>query len=195
MIDGEEPAGAGATGGGGDDTPEAAAKQPVPYERFAAVVAERKALRSQVAGTADLQAKLDAATKRADAAESALASGRQEWEERSALWKAGVDDDDGIDVARTLYGRLPADKRPTMSEWIAGLKAEGATVPKPLAPYLAQQTPPGAAPPKAQPKPGQPQAQPPSAAGRADETAIRTARMEAQRTGDWSAFKRLVGMT
>jgi hypothetical protein len=192
MIDGEEPAGAG--GGGGDDTPEAAAKQPVPYERFAAVVAERKALRSQVAGTADLQAKLDAATKRATDAEAALASGRQEWEERSALWKAGVDDDDGIDVARTLYGRLPADKRPTMSEWIAGLKAEGATVPKPLAPYLAQQQP-AAAPAKAQPKPGQPQAQPPSAAGRADETAIRTARMEAHRTGDWSAFKRLVGMT
>lgn len=182
MIDGED----GTTTTTEHETEASDTKGPVPYERFAALVAEKRALKGKAAEVDTMRAQIAELGKRAADAEAALAAGRSEWEERTALFRAGIDDDDGIDVARTLYARQPAEGRKPMAEWIAALKAEGATVPKPLAPYLAQQA---GAPTKATPKPAPAQGQAPSAGGALTPEAISQAYAEAARNPHDAAAK------
>lgn len=169
------------------------AQAPVPYERFAAVAAERKALKSEVEALRTKAGGLDAATKEAADLKSALASAQADFADRLALHRHGVGDDEGQDVARMLHGRLPPENRPALGDWVAGLKAEGATIPRALQPYLAP-APSGVTPPTA-PKPAATSGQPPPASGRVDDAALRTAREQARKTGDWSGFAKLVGIS
>ncbi len=183
MIDGED-------GGQGHDADVAeAAKGPVPYERFAALVAEKRALKAKASEVDTMRAQLAELGKRAETAEAALTAGRSEWTERTALIRAGIDDDDGIEVARSIYARQPAEGRKPMEEWIAALKVEGASVPKPLAPYLTAATTTAT---KAGPKPAAPQGQAPSAGGALTPEVIKQAYAAvAARPGDTAAVARL----
>lgn len=174
------------------DGVESGGKAPVPYERFAAVVAERRELKAKAAEVDTMRSQLAEFGQRAAAAEAALIAGRAEWEERTALYRAGIDDDDGIDVARTLYARQPPEGRKPMAEWIATMRADGAAVPKPLAPYLTTPTAPPTAPPKAQPKAAPASGQAPSASGSLTPESIKQAYAAAlARPGDAAAIARL----
>jgi hypothetical protein len=176
-------------------------RDPVPYERFAAVTAEKNALKEEIGPLRERAAGLDAAIRERDAARAELATATAGFADRTALYRAGVDDDEGQDVARALYARLPQDSRPaSLGDWLTGLRAEGASVPRALAPYLRQPAAPAAATPApgaqaaAAPRPAAPAASPPPAAGRVDEIALRAAREKARKTGDWNDFKQLVGL-
>lgn len=124
------------------ETPDDAApvaRGPIPYERFAAVNAEKRAatreaesLRARVAA---LEAEVGTHRTAAEQAAASLAAA----EDRFALHRAGVTDDDGAEVARMLYGRIAPDARPKggLTEWIDGLRATPDAIPRPLQPYLS----------------------------------------------------------
>ena len=106
--------------------------------------------------------------------------------ERLALHRAGIGDDDGQEVARLLWSRLPAEGKPkTIEEWVGGLRAEGAVVPKPLAAYLTTAQPAT----KATPKPAPATGQAPSAAGSLTPDAISQAYADAARNPHDAAAK------
>lgn len=59
---------------------------------------------------------------------------RQQFDETRALERAGIDDDLGMQTARTAYQAIPEATRPkTLSDWWGGLTDE--TTPKALKPY------------------------------------------------------------
>lgn len=122
---------------------------------------------------AELQGKLDTAAKG--------------WAEERAILAANIFEapDEAIELARTFYGKLPDDKRPaSLVDYVQGLRADGAEVPRALQAYIRQPAAP--APKAALPKvPTQPST-PPSAAPVLSHEAIKALRQEAQRTGDWS---------
>jgi hypothetical protein len=126
-----------------DNEPEADGR--VPYARFKAVNEARKQAIDEGAKAATAR---DAALKAAAQHEAE----RARWSvERDAL-RAGITDEEGLDVALMFYDRLPRDKRPTMGEWLASLRADPATAPRALAAYLpttkaTSTTPPATTPP------------------------------------------------
>lgn len=149
------------------------AQGPVPYTRFAEVAQERAALKAQVATLTESAAKFEAAAKDAAEARAELDRLRSDYAERTALTKSGITDEDGQDVARLLYGRLPAEGKPkSIGEWVGALRAEGATVPKPLAPYLSATSAPPATTTTPAPKASAPSATAPPAAGAVTSQAI-----------------------
>lgn len=173
-------------------------REPVPYERFSEVAGERKALAARVAeleASAADTARLSAAL---DAEKGGRKAERAAWEEERALLRGGITDPEGVEVARLLFGRAPEEARAGgIAGWLDGLRAEGATVPRPLQPYLS---PPGgaAAPPPGGVKPpasGAAGAQHPPAAGSVTADAIRAATQRYQRTGhpdDRASLERLL---
>lgn len=166
------------------------AKAPVPYERFAGVVSERNAARKELEALRPQVGLLDVATKERDALREQLAAVASEHSDAIALLRAGVDDEDGQTVARALYGRMPADGRPaSIGEWLGGMKADPAAVPRGLAPYLL----PPAAPVAAPPKPAAPNGQAPPATGSARDAQIRAAREHLRLTGDGADLRKLLG--
>lgn len=56
------------------------------------------------------------------------------------LSRAGLNDPDAVEVARLHHARLPEADRPKLGEWWTSLKAEGATVPKALTPWIVAPT-------------------------------------------------------
>ena len=183
----------------------AVAPKTVPQERFNTVVAEKRELATRVAS---LEAEAQALTERAGTADT-LAKRVEEmtkehaakaaaWGEERALLGAGITDPEDADVARLLYSRLPADGKPkTIADYVAGLKAEGAVVPKALAHLFAAAEPPKTEQAKtttAKPPPKTP-ANTGKTAGTAESVsveALRDLRQKAQSSGDaadWAAWK------
>jgi len=129
--------------------------QTVPVERFNEVVNERAALREELAGAKKQLSAAEDKAKTADTLARQIEEQKAEhkaqaarWEEERAVAAAGITDPDGVEVARLVYGRIPADKRPkTISEYLTSLKAEGAEVPTALSPWIQPVT-------KADPKDG-----------------------------------------
>ena len=123
----------------------AEAARTIPYDRFQAVVAEKKALATEIetlrgevqsvterAATADTLAAQIQAIKDAHQAEQAA------WGEERALLGAGITDAEDADLVRHYYGKAPAEGKPaTIADYLAGLRAEGAVVPRGLAHVFA----------------------------------------------------------
>ena len=61
---------------------------------------------------------------------------RTAWQTERAAWSAGITDDEGVDVARTLYNRLPKTDRPAFGDWLTSLKSDPSKAPRSLQPYL-----------------------------------------------------------
>lgn len=170
----------------------------VPYARFSKVVDAKNTARADLAAA---RAELDAAKAQAATVASVTAerdrllaltdSLRSEHADSIAMFRAGLDDDEGQAVARTLHGRLPEAERPALSEWLAGLRAAGAEVPRSLAPYLAPSAP--VAP--AKPKPAAPKTQQPPNGGKPEGAAVREAREKLRLTGDPSDLRRALGLS
>ena len=119
----------------------------VPYARFQEVVARRNEAETRIA---DLEAQLQAASERGATADTLAATiadlkashkGKvAELQEALGLSRAGLNDPEGVAVARALYGAQPEDSRPgSLLDYIAQFQAGGEDAPAPppgLAPYL-----------------------------------------------------------
>jgi hypothetical protein len=103
-----------------------AAKETIQLLQADAVTQERDALAQQLQQQA---AKLEA-LKQSHQAQAA------EWQTQATMLRRGLTSDEGQAVALALYGRLPAEERPALAEWMDGWQAEGAQMPAALAPYL-----------------------------------------------------------
>lgn len=133
------------------------------------------------------QAEHDAALARAAAAERQLAATRE-------FGKAlGTLDADVLGAFDARYEGLPAEGRPTREAWVAGLKAAPDAAPALLRPWLAAPAsappPPPAAPPPPPPRAVGGAGGPPAVGSELTDADVRRMRMEAQRTGDWSAYR------
>jgi hypothetical protein len=170
-------------------THDATAEQAVPYPRFAKVNAERKALADQ---NEALQGQLAAHRAAADEL-AALRAERSTWAEERELMGQGLTDEEGISLVRHYYGRLPAESRPkSLGEYVASLRVEGAAVPKGLAPFVGAVAAPVAESPQARTMPRSTAtgvAAP--AAPTVTAEALRAAREQAQRSGNWEPVKAL----
>lgn len=157
----------------------------VPAWKFVKLKKERDQVADQLE---QLRGEL-ATTRTAAEAAAKHASRVAELEEELGLVRTGLTDPEGIDVARTLWRRLPEDKRPaTVAEYVASVKE---APPKALAAYLGQQV--AAADPT--PKPTGGNGRQPDAGGAPTAEAIRAARLKAARTppgsAEWREFQRL----
>ena len=150
----------------------------------------------------DPAAELETERTRATAAEARATKAERALE----VARAGITDPDGADLVDFYFDRLPQEGRPaSRGEWVKGLT--GATAPKGLAPYLPAAPP--AAPPAPPPKPPAPPAggkttvatpgAPPASAGAAGAAStvtgaeMKQARIDAQRTGDYTRVRELLG--
>ena len=137
---------------------------------------------------------------------------RDEYESERGLWRAGLTDPEGIEIARLLHGRLPAEGRPTLSDWLAGFASDASTAPRALAGYLPGSSASAAAPAApasvpsslsqpvsaaaaALPAPGLPNTNRGTVPGASapvqtfDAASIRAMREDAQRSGDYSRLR------
>ena len=177
----------------------------VPYARFAEIVAERDKLlgeqRTQARQLKDLEERAATSTTLAKQLEEEKAARQRDvakFTAELALTESGVTDPDGREVAMLLHGRLPEKDRPPIADWLKSFKEKPDSAPRPLQSYLAAPAAPppaaggGKAPP---PKPAaggkQPDA-PPAASSPISADAIRTAREQAQRTGDWAPVQEMI---
>lgn len=163
----------------------------VPATRLAEVVAERNAARRELEAAKVAAGKATEWEATAAQTASELAAERAARAEERDLYRSGLVDEEAHVVARALYSALPKDARPaTLGEYLGGLKAEGAAIPKALAGYLGGEP----------AKPGLTTTQPklPASSGKATPTgaaltpeAYREAREHYARTGDLEPMRRL----
>lgn len=99
----------------------------IPYQRFAAVIAERDTARkaAEAAGTA---------TAKAAQLERELTGAREE----ATLARAGWTDPEAVELARLYHGKLPEESRPDLVGWLGQLRADPSKAPKALTPWLAR---------------------------------------------------------
>ena len=164
---------------------------PVPYERFASVVSARDvAVEAHKVAAGRIQAlerQLSEATAAAKSRETA-------WGEERDLIRHGFDDVASQAAARAAFGALPDDGRPpSIGDYIAGFKAEGAEVPRWAAPYIAPPAAPAASP--GRPAPPAPRPTAPTAIGSVSGEALRVLREQAEASGDWTAWRAATGIT
>lgn len=106
----------------GDDEPR------VPLSRLQQALDAKKAAEAKIA---EYEAKVQSLTAAQTEAQTAAKTAA----ERLDLVRAGLDDDDGIEVARVLYGRLQDESKPaTLAEWVASKPAK-------LSPFLGEASP------------------------------------------------------
>lgn len=185
-------------------------EKPISRDRYES---QRAAAREATARATELEAQLSAgqakiAELEAQAQELVKLRGqfdtaRSDWEAERALWQVGISDAEGIEVARMFHGKLPAEGRPAIGDWLQALKADPTQAPKALAAYLqgtssapapaAKVEAPTAAPARAS-IPAPAAAAVGGLAGTAatpvlDATAIRNLTEHARKTGDYSQLR------
>lgn len=161
----------------------------VPAARLAEVVAERNTARRELADALSKAGKAVEWEATATSHATELAAERAARAEERDLYRAGLLDEEAHVVARALYAAHPAEGKPkSLGEYLGGLRAEGATVPRALAGYLGEPGKPPAVP-VVQPKP-------PAGAGKAAPNGVtvtaeslRAAREHYNKTGDTSQMK------
>jgi hypothetical protein len=179
----------------GADTvePERKAPEMVPASRLAEVVGERNALRKELAAAKSELGEVGEWRAAAEKERAAIAAERVTHAEDRDLYRAGLMDPEAHIVARALFAALPTEGRPaTLGAYLSALLADGATVPKALAGYLA---PPSSAA-KAvttttTPKPPASAGQPTPTGATLTAEAFAAAREHYKRTGDMEPMRRL----
>lgn len=180
-------------------------------KRFSEVLGQRNTAREE-AQARQAALEVEQATKTKLAADLQAWSGKASaWEEERGILLAGWTDPEAIDALRFAHGRLPAEGRPTLSEYAISVKAAPDKAPKVLQPWLAAPAKPAQdpapAPAAAAPAPAAKQTEPPPPTGNAgaapssagatpqrDAAAIRAVRQECERTGNWAPFVELTGV-
>lgn len=171
----------------------------IPMERFNEVVTERNSLRDTVEGlqsiadsSADTVATVQTLRNELEEMRTAHHKSQTDWNIDRELLTAGITDEEGRQVARFLFSKLPDENRPELSVWLSSAMSDPSTAPRALAPYLAK--PPTIAPPA--PPAGIPSTntgtsatQHPATTGNISDERIRELRLAAVRTGDWTAYR------
>jgi len=106
-------------------TPTKTEPPPALLDEIKSLRAERAQLREQVA---DLTGKIE----QAQGLEAQLTTTRRDLD----LARAGLTDPEAIAVAEVIWGRLPADTRPTLPDWFASVRESG-DIPRGLAAYVS----------------------------------------------------------
>lgn len=101
----------------------------VPQERLDKVSAQRREaledVRKLQGEIGDLHGTINDQTKKlstVDSLSDALDSYRAkegQWELQRGLMQAGITEEEGLAVASTIYGALPAEDRPSVADWLA----------------------------------------------------------------------------
>lgn len=123
------------------ETPLADGRDPktamVPITRLQSAKAEVRDLKAQVAALAGERDGLKATAAKVTDAEARAAAAV----EALGLAREGLVDDEGIDVARTVYARMTGDDKPaSLVDAVKAWKADAAKAPKAVAPYLGLTT-------------------------------------------------------
>ena len=118
----------------------------VPQERLDKVSAQRREaledVRKLQGEIGDLHGTINDQTKKlstVDSLSDALDSYRAkegQWELQRGLMQAGITEEEGLAVAATLYGALPAEDRPSVSDWLTSER-----LPKGVRSYLPSSEP------------------------------------------------------
>lgn len=134
------------------------AKQTISVLQADSVTQERDSLAQQ----------LQQQTAQLEALQQSHQAAAAEWQTQATMLRRGLTSEEGQAVALALYGRLPAEGRPALAEWMDGFSAEGGQAPAALAPYL--QAPAAPAPPTPTPPrlPGRPPVGAPGTLGSVD---------------------------
>lgn len=153
----------------------------IPFARFDAVIGERNDLREQVKRLTKEAARVEDLKQQLDAERRGRA-------EDAAFFGAGLADEEGRDIARYHYDKLPQDDRPPLGDWLSSFgEGEGKVAPpRSLAPFLNMAP---AQAPRPQPNAGivRTGTRTPATSGPTQQQ-IRKAAEDAARTGDWSGF-------
>lgn len=161
-------------------------KGPVPYHRFVDVIRERDDFRSRWEAASASDRALTEARAEAERARAELEAERLARTEDRAFYGAGLVDSDAQDVARLLYGKLADKPDGGLAAWLKATTENPDAAPVPLRPYIVK-PPPGPAPaPARNVAPGAEQR---SVSGDVSADQLRALREEAQRTGDWTAWR------
>jgi len=177
----------------------------IPLDRFNAVVTERNELRSTVenlksavSSTADTVATVEALQKELTELKSAYDQSKQDWNTDRELLTAGIRDEEGRDIARFLFSKLPEENKPELSEWLKTATSDPSSAPRALVPYLetksatpektetADQVSPAGVPSSNQ---GAKSTNQPATAQTVSDERIKELRMDAVRTGDWTSYR------
>ncbi len=172
-------------------------KRTVPYERFQEVVNDRNTLRDE---NGTLKGEIQTLTEKAATADtlgselstlrSTLQSKETAWAEERTLLRTF--DDEGLVAARALHGQLAEEGRPSLPDWISGLKSDPTKAPKLLRSYFEAGTDTDTdtdvdkTKTKHDPdKDTKPDPKPPK---QLDASAVKAMREKARKTGDWSEY-------
>ena len=166
----------------------------VEADRFKAVVRDRDEWKgryeAEIQPLAEKAARVDTLLDQIDKIKGEHRTAAAAWAEERGLLSAGVTDAEDVELVRFHYGRVPTETRPkSIGEYVTGLKAEGASVPKGLAHLFGRPAadPAAGGPPKNGTPPIPPRAsgdgRPPPTGGAVTAEAIRRATEAWQRTG------------
>lgn len=200
----EETAGAaGTTGATGTEPPKS-----VPYSRFAEVVKEKNDAVERAKTAEERATTADTLAGQVRELTTKLETSSKSWATEKAILAAGINDDAGIFVTRSLYETIPEKDRPSVADWLGTLKKDPSKAPRPLQPYLQAEVAAGAAgattgaaaETKKEPEPqgkGMPRTtgtEKPAGEVTGETISaekIRQAREHGQKTGDWTEYEKL----
>lgn len=94
---------------------EAAEAQTVPYERFAQKVAEVKALEAKLSTVGEMDAVVKAWEAKYAELQDKFSADKQGWEQKEALMRTGILDEDVADLARWRFSKSDSDN---FVEWL-----------------------------------------------------------------------------
>ena len=161
-------------------------KGPVPYHRFVDVIRERDDYRSRWEAASASDKALTEARSAAEQARAELEAERAARAEDRAFYGAGLVDADAQDVARLLYGKLAEKPEGGLAAWLKATTENPDAAPVPLRPYIIKQP---APPPPAPARNTAPGAEQRAVTGDVSADQLRALREEAQRTGNWTAWR------
>lgn len=170
----------------------------VAQDKYERVVAAKRGLEEQVenlkAENSSLSEKIVGFDAMAGQLEE-LRAGKADAEGKFERWKTiggavGSTEPDVIEAFEWQHGRLPAEDRPPLGDWIASLKEDPTAAPVVLRSFLGTAQPQPADKPKPRVVPGAGHEDGPSAGATFSKEEIRAAK-EAGQAGDWSQWKRM----
>lgn len=125
------------------DTDTNAEVKTVPYDRFQTVVNEKNTLSAKIAelerqnqDLLERSATVDTLSKQLRETESKVQEAESRYSTYQAIAGAGITDPELVELTQWSYAKLPEKDRPTLSDWLAGLKADPTKAPAALKPHL-----------------------------------------------------------
>ena len=106
--------------------------------RIRQLIAEKKTLEARLAIAEENAASADKWRTQVEELKASHKAEREASALERQILSAGITDAEGIDVVQTFYGKIPADGRPPLNEWLANKEA----LPRAVRAYIGEATPP-----------------------------------------------------